>query len=169
MKKERSAAKREFDLAWEEYFKDKPNPKSDEEEKIELEEFHYWYNHVRKQTDTEKTPAEMYKEIYGEEPPEEIIKDSRMMNLGWDEEDSEEINEAIEVANEIFDERIWKSAKIEIKDLSKRELAKSMFSLGFTAYYQMMNEKTKDIENNPKIKKKIGEMIKELEREEKQV
>ncbi|GEM_PF-4383922 len=40
MKKE-SIAKREFNLAWEEYFKDKSNPKNEEEERKELEEFHH--------------------------------------------------------------------------------------------------------------------------------
>ena len=51
---------REFNMAWEEYFKDKPKPKNDDEEKKQLEEFHHWYNYVRKQSDTGKTPAEMY-------------------------------------------------------------------------------------------------------------
>jgi len=87
------AGMKEFEMAWQEYFKDKLNPKNDEEEKKELEEFHYWYNHIRKQSDTGKTPAEMYKEIYGKDPPENPIEQSRIMNFGWDEDyDKEEIN-----------------------------------------------------------------------------
>ncbi len=50
---------REFDIAWTEFFKDKPEPKTDEEGMKEQEEFCHWYNNVRKQTDTEMTPVEM--------------------------------------------------------------------------------------------------------------
>lgn len=59
-------------MAWNEFFKDKPEPKNDDEDRKQQEEFHNWYNHVRKQSDTGKTPAEMYKEIYGKEPPKTI-------------------------------------------------------------------------------------------------
>jgi hypothetical protein len=45
---------KEFEMAWQEYFKDKPKPKNDEEERKEQEEFHHWYNYVRKQSDTGK-------------------------------------------------------------------------------------------------------------------
>ena len=83
----------EFEMAWQEYFKDKPEPKNDEEERKEQEEFHQGYNHVREQSDTGKTPAEMYKEIYGKEPPKSPTEVSRMMNFEWDEDyDNEEIN-----------------------------------------------------------------------------
>jgi len=81
----------EFDIAWEEYFKDKPNPKNDEEDKKQMGEFAYWYNHVRKQSDTEKTPAEMYKEVYGKEPPEKVLEPSRMTNFEWGEDYDEEL------------------------------------------------------------------------------
>lgn len=64
----------EFDRAWEEFFRDKPHPRSDEEDKKQLEEFHYWYNKVRKQSDTGKTPVEM-----GE----------RVMGVDWDESGEE--------------------------------------------------------------------------------
>lgn len=77
----------EFNMAWEEYFKDKPKSKNDDEEKKQLEKFHYWYNYVRKQSDTGKTPAEMYREIYGKEPPKSPTEVSRMMNFEWDEDD----------------------------------------------------------------------------------
>lgn len=66
---------KEFELAWQEYFKDKPNPKNDDEERKEQEEFHYWYNNIRKQSDTGKTPVEMEK---------------RIMNFEWDENYSED-------------------------------------------------------------------------------
>ena len=84
---------REFNMAWEEYFKDKPKPKNDDEEKKQLEKFHHWYNYVRKQSDTGKTPAEMYKEIYGKDPPKSPTEVSRIMNFEWDEDyDEEKIN-----------------------------------------------------------------------------
>ncbi|PIZ82538.1 hypothetical protein COX97_04335, partial [Candidatus Pacearchaeota archaeon CG_4_10_14_0_2_um_filter_05_32_18] len=48
---------KEFEMAWQNFLKDKPEPKNDEEERKEQEEFHHWYNYVRKQSDTGKTPA----------------------------------------------------------------------------------------------------------------
>ena len=89
-KKELPPAMREFDLAWKEYFKNKSKPKTDEEEKKQSEEFIYWYNNVRKQSDTGKTPAKMYKEIYGKEPPKSPTEVSRMMNFEWDEDYDED-------------------------------------------------------------------------------
>ncbi len=38
---------KELEMAWQEYFKDKPEPKNDEEERKEQEEFHHWYNYIR--------------------------------------------------------------------------------------------------------------------------
>ena len=89
-KKEALKSIKEFELAWQEFFKDKPEPKNDEEERKEQEEFYHWYNQVRKQSDTGKTPAEMYKEIYGKEPPKNQNEASRMMNFEWDENYKEE-------------------------------------------------------------------------------
>jgi len=80
---------KEFEMAWQEFFKDKPEPENDEEERKEQEEFHHWYNYVRKQSDTGKTPAEMYKEVYGKEPLENPTEVSRMMNFGWDDYEEE--------------------------------------------------------------------------------
>ena len=77
---------KEFEKAWNEYFKDRPNPKTDEEEKKEQEGFYHWYNYVRQQSYTGKTPAEMYKERYGKEPQKNPTEISRMMNFEWDEE-----------------------------------------------------------------------------------
>jgi len=56
---------REYKLAFEEYFKDKPKPKNEKESKKQMDEFMHWYNNIRKQSDTGKTPNEMYKEAYG--------------------------------------------------------------------------------------------------------
>lgn len=70
-KQTKSEAKRsfdEFELAWSEFYRRRPRPKNDDEEKQEGIEFAFWYNNVRKQTDTGKTPAEMGQRIleYGE-------------------------------------------------------------------------------------------------------
>jgi len=92
MKDSQRPGMRELNMAWGEYFKNKPKPKNDDEEKKQLEEFHHWYNNVRKQSDTGKTPAEMFKEIYGKEPPESPTEVSRMMNFEWEEYNEEEIN-----------------------------------------------------------------------------
>jgi hypothetical protein len=63
----------EFDKAWEEFFKNKPRPRNNKEDRNQQEKFHHWYNNVRKQSDTGKTPKEMGK---------------RIMEFSWD--DSEE-------------------------------------------------------------------------------
>ena len=81
---ESNKSMKEFDMAWEEFFENKPQPKNDEEDRKQQEEFHYWYNNVRKQSDTGKTPMEM-----GE----------RIMDFEWDEnydEDYEESEEELE-------------------------------------------------------------------------
>jgi hypothetical protein len=159
LKKESSIAMKEFDFAWNEYFKDKPRPKDDEEDKKQQEEFHHWYNYIRKQRDTGKTPAEMYKEIYGEEPPKDSFdnsKPSRVMNFEWDEDYSEEEfddedytnleeldeaqKEAVIIANKIFD-KSWKNMKKEIGGVSKREACKYSFILGFLGYLRVMDKK----------------------------
>ena len=62
---------KEFDLAWKEFCRGKPEPKTDEEDVKQEMEFADWYNNIRKQSDTGKTPAEM-----GE----------RMIEFGVDEE-----------------------------------------------------------------------------------
>src|SRR3989344_4162310 len=82
-----SQAQKEFDMAWKEFFRDKNKPENDDEEKEQMKEFINWYNNVRKQSDTEKTPAQMYKEIHGIESKEEI----RIMNFECDENYDEEL------------------------------------------------------------------------------
>ncbi|MEK6927969.1 MAG: hypothetical protein AABX11_06060 [Nanoarchaeota archaeon] len=98
LKKEGLRSIKESDIAWEEFFKDKPKPQNDEEDKKQQEEFYHWYNYVRKQSDTGKTPAEMFKEIYGKEPPQNFPISSqqdtgRMMNFEWDDEYDDEDND----------------------------------------------------------------------------
>ncbi len=61
---DKSPAIREYKLAFEEYFKNKPKAKNDKESKKQIEEFIHWYNNIRKQSDTGKTPNEMAEEIY---------------------------------------------------------------------------------------------------------
>src|SRR3989344_6217263 len=134
---------KEFELAWQEFFKNKPKPKNDEEERKEQEEFHHWYNYVRKQSDTGKTPAEMYKEIYGKEPPKNPAEQSRMMNFEWDEDynedydedfdnldEEERLNELTKIADHIFDNGVWSNSKEQMKDMSKRDSSRHMFRLG---------------------------------------
>ena len=157
-KKEIISGIKEFDLAWQEYFKDKPKPKNDEEDRKQQAGFYYWYNNIRKQSDTGKTPAEMDKE-----PQEE----NRMMNFEWDEEDDEEDfddleQELWEMSSEMFDEDIWN--KEEMEDLSRRELAKTMFGLGFIMHQRIMDEEIKEMDeeiiDNPKFAKKALESLK---------
>jgi hypothetical protein len=102
-KKELPPAMREFENAFQEFFNKKPKPKNDEEERKEQEEFYHWYNYIRKQSDTGKTPAEMYKEIYGEEPKNifDEKKPSRFMNFEWDE-NYKEPDEMFYEADQLF-------------------------------------------------------------------
>ena len=60
---------REYRMAFEEYFSKQSKPKNDKEQEKQFEDFQHWYNNIRKQTDTGKTPAQMYEEAYGERPP----------------------------------------------------------------------------------------------------
>jgi len=108
-KKELPPAMREFENAFQEFFNKKPRPKNEEEEKEQSEEFTYWYNNVRKQGDTGKTPAEMYKEIYGKEPPGKPTETSRMMNFEWDE-NYKEPDEMFYEADQLFLKGKYKEA-----------------------------------------------------------
>jgi len=107
---------KEFDLAWQEYFKGKLKPRNDEEERRQLEEFNYWYNNVRKQSDTGKTPAEMYKEIYGKEPPKNPTEPSRMINFKWDEDYDEELIGLVYELQEYDNERGYKLDYENVKE-----------------------------------------------------
>ncbi len=173
LKKEALKSIKEFDLAWEEFFKNKPEPTTDEEDKKQQEEFYYWYNYARKQSDTGKTPAEMYRESYGKEPQNNINSSevSRMMNFEWDEDydeskgikeyklgDAQE--EAVDIATKIF-ESSWKQMKQEIEGQSKKESCKYSFIFGFLDYMKIMDKKAELIEKEMKnmSKEDVEKMI----------
>ncbi len=159
LKKEGLRSIEEFEKAWDEFFKDKPEPESDEDDKRDQEEFYKWYNYVRKQSDTGKTPAEMYKEVYNKEPPQNFpissIEPSRMMNFDWDEyyaEDNEEdeaedemYKEVSEIADYIFENGVWQNSKEELKEMSRRDSSKHMFRLGFFMHSKYMGEQMKSL------------------------
>lgn len=160
LEKEGIRSMKESEIAWNEFFKDKPKPKNEEEDKKQQEEFFYWYNYVRKQSDTGKTPAEMYKEIYGEEPKNvfDEKRPSRFMNFNWDEDYNEDgfdekeedelddaQEEAVVIATEIFEDS-WKQIKKEVDGQSKKESCKYSFILGFLDYMKMMDKKSELIE-----------------------
>ena len=73
----------EHELAWQEFFKDKPTPKNDDEQRQEIIEFGFWYNNVRPQTDTGKTPAQMGERIleYGEDNYEEYQRQLEVQDI----------------------------------------------------------------------------------------
>ena len=89
-------AMQEFEEAFQEFFNKKPKPKNEEEEKKQSEDFVYWYNNVRKQSDTEKTPAEMFNE-------------NREMKFVWDE-DYKEPDEMFYEADQFFLKGKYKEA-----------------------------------------------------------
>ena len=176
LEKEGIRGMKEFELAWQEFFKDKPKPKNDEEDRKQQEEFQHWYNYIRKQSDTGKTPAEMHKEAYGEEPKNifDEKKPSRFMNFEWDEDYSEDDygredelddaqEEAVVIAAKIF-ENSWKHIKQEVEGQSKRESCKYSFIMGFLDYMKMMDEKAELIEKEMKNmpKEDIEKMINSL-------
>ena len=119
---------KEFDNAWEEFFKNKPRPRNDKEDKAQQEEFHHWYNTVRKQSDTEKTPNEMGK---------------RIMNFSWD--DSKEYDYFIHL-NELLVPETSKTAKLKsIIGKKLEEYDKIIFPIESNiAKYFLENQKIKD-------------------------
>jgi len=92
--KDLPASMREFDMAWKEFMDKKPAPKNKAEEKKQMEKFIGWYNNIRKQSDTGKTPNEMYKEIYGK-------NENRRMEFKLDE-NYEEPHELFDRADELL-------------------------------------------------------------------
>ncbi|MFH1835831.1 MAG: hypothetical protein ABH851_06555 [Methanobacteriota archaeon] len=100
---------REFDLAWREFFKDRPKPRTEEENLKQQREFAHWYNNVRKQSDTGKSPAEMGERIIefrvDEEPgyvpikellAEETSETKKLETIYMREEDYAHILEPVE-------------------------------------------------------------------------
>ena len=149
----------EFELVWQEFFKDKPEPKNDEEDRMQQEEFYHWYNYVRKQSDTGKTPAEMYSETYGKEPPKNPTEVSRMMNFEWDEDyaeeeyegdDEQQLKELSELADAMFKNGVWQNSKEEVKNMSRKESSRHMFRLGFFTHSKYMDEQMRDFNNKLK-------------------
>lgn len=142
-KDEWSPAKREFKLAWEEYSKNNVEPKNNLEMEKQTEDFMNWYNNIRKQSDTGKTPNQMYEEIYGKEP-----LDKTPDNIN---------DELFSIAGEIFDDRVWEETNKDTKGLSRRELADYMFGLGFVTHQEIMDREIKEVEDNIKRNLKIDE------------
>jgi|SRR3989344_3621759 len=119
----------EFDIAWKEFFKNKPKPRSDQEDRKQQEEFCYWYNHLRKQGDTGKTPAEM---------------NSRMIEFNWDddgEEDSIDLKELLIPENE----KILSIEKLRSNDVKKYSGVLSSIELSIAEFY-LDNRKLTDLQ-----------------------
>lgn len=129
---EKSQAVKEYQQAFDKFFKDKPEPKDKEESKKMLEEFFHWYNNVRKQSDTGKTPAEMYKEAYGKEAPEAVEL--------TEEDDNEE---QIEYLKEFFDNELWPNLKKDLKEATKKEACFISFLAGAEISEKMFEEDMK--------------------------
>ena len=143
-------AMKEFEMAWNEYFKDKPNPKTDDEEKKEQEGFYYWYNYVRQQSDTGKTPAEMYKERYGKESPKNPPEQSRMMNFEWDEEYDEGNEEFSKEIDNLLNSRPKKCSSCKNQILVPDEKVNNFKKYLCSDCYEKMNEseRKETIKNN---------------------
>ena len=118
----------------------------------------------------------MYKELYGEEPPQNGLdgntKPSRIMNFGWDEEYedediADELNDAQEkavvIAAKIFEDS-RKKIKQEVEGISKKEACKYSFILGFLSYMKMIDKEAEQIEKKIKdmSKENIEKMVREL-------
>ena len=101
------------------------------------------------------------KKYYGEVGEEHLDNEEEME----DELDSVE-QEAIETANEMFDEEIWHEIKEEMKDLSRRDACRYMFSLGFLSYFRIMDEKAGEFEKMAKTNpKEFNEAIQKFKEE----
>ncbi|MEK6893057.1 MAG: hypothetical protein AABX07_02545 [Nanoarchaeota archaeon] len=155
IKKEGLRSIKEFDMAWNEFFKDKPEPKNDEEDRKQQEAFYHWYNYVRKQSDTGKTPSEMYMEVHGEEAGKNPKEPSRIMNFEWDDGNMEELRVD---ANGIFDMGVWEQAKNFLQGMSEKDKARHMFALGFHAHAQLV-EKDEEEEDNEAFSREIDEFL----------
>ncbi|MBU1989095.1 MAG: YkgJ family cysteine cluster protein [Nanoarchaeota archaeon] len=132
---EESQAIKEYRQAYDEFFKDKPEPKDEEESKKRIGEFLHWYNKERKQSDTGKTPDEMYKEIYGREAPEPV------------ELTDEDIgDEEVEDMKEFFDKNLWPKLKKDLKEATKKEACFFGFLAGTEISNNMLEERMRQIE-----------------------
>jgi hypothetical protein len=137
--KEKSQAVKEYRHAFDEFFKNKPKPKDEEEHKKLLEEFFNWYNNIREQSDTGKTPGEMYKEIYGNESPEPV-------NVTEDDFDKEEVEDI----RNFFDKELWPKLKKDLKEATKKEACFLSFLAGTEVSNNMFKEEMKHAQENIK-------------------
>jgi len=158
-----SIAQREFNSAKEEYFKNKPKPNNEREAHKEIEEFIYWYNNKRKQSDTGKTPSEMYKEIYVEEDIAEDVNGEIIELI-------EKLQKYDEIDEELDYDYIKEDLKDTIEDLTfKGELALGdlHFLIGFSDNIScsLALEIIRAIKN-PKSISELIEFIKENEYDE---
>ncbi len=156
--KEESQAVKEYRQAFDEFFKDKPKPKDEEENKKLLEEFSHWYNNIRKQSDSGKTPPEMYKEIYGEEAPDSV-----------DISGEEDLNqEEIESMREFFNEELWPKLKKDLKEATKKEACFLSFLAGTEISNNMFKEEMKLAQEttNNRTPEEVAKMIKNGERQD---
>src|SRR3989344_5160263 len=106
----------EFDIAWKEFFKNKPKPRSDQEDR-------------KQQGDTGKTPAEM---------------NSRMIEFNWDddgEEDSIDLKELLIPENE----KILSIEKLRSNDVKKYSGVLSSIELSIAEFY-LDNRKLTDLQ-----------------------
>ena len=87
----------EFEKAWEEFFKDKAEPKTEEEALKQQEEFIRWYNEEREQSTTSMTPEQMGAFSFGLEPTnfDRLMEADPLM-------EQERFEEAKEIADEVL-------------------------------------------------------------------
>ena len=121
-----------------------------------LDEFFHWYNNVRKQSDTGKTPSEMYKEIYGQEAPDPV-----------DMSDEENLNQ--EDMREFFDKELWPKLKKDLKEATKKEACFFSFLAGTEISNRMLEEEMKHAHETMKsmTPEEMMKMIKDGEKKNK--
>jgi thioredoxin-like negative regulator of GroEL len=89
--------KNEFAIGMKEFFDKKEQPGTDEEERTQMQEFVFWYNNVRKQSDTGKTPAEMNERIMQYE--EDNAEEEYVLEEAFKALNNANYNEALEMCN----------------------------------------------------------------------
>jgi len=86
------------------------------------------------------------------------------------EDENNELEEEItEITNEIFEEKVWPNFKEEIKELSKREIARTMFNMGAILHQQIIDAGIKEaeekIKSDPEFAKEALESLMEKRKE----
>ena len=138
---------KEFDRAWKEFFKNKPRPKNDEEDKKQQEEFCHWYNNIRKQSDTGKTPVEM---------------NSRIIEFRWDEEYDEEPFVYLKNLLVPETEKIKKLKKLQEKDVMEYSGVLLSIELNIARFF-IENRTITDLHTILALKNFIQDPFKELD------